>query len=30
LQNLDELTEAAIPAKIIHKKNLNLDEPLSE
>lgn len=29
-KNLDELTEAAVPAKILHKGDLNLDEPVTE
>lgn len=29
-QSLDELTQAAVPAKILHKKDLSIDEPLSE
>lgn len=29
-QSLDELTQAAVPTKILHKKDLNIDEPLSE
>lgn len=29
-KNLDELTEAAVPVKILHKGDLNLDEPVSE
>jgi len=30
LQSLDELTETAVPAKILHKGDLNLEEPVSE
>jgi len=30
LQSLDELTEAAVPAKILHKGDLNLDDSISE
>jgi hypothetical protein len=30
LQSLDELTETAVPAKILRKGDLNLDEPVSE
>lgn len=29
-QSLGELTEAAVPAKILHKRDLNIEEPLSE
>ncbi|EFN88530.1 Glycine dehydrogenase [decarboxylating], mitochondrial [Harpegnathos saltator] len=29
-KSLNELTEAAVPAKILHKKDLSIDEPLTE
>lgn len=29
-KSLEELTETAVPAKILHKKDLNIDEPVTE